>query len=136
MMSALVRTKQPAGRRSAGNGTSLGLDMVSTDNNEVRGVGLDSQSRCIHYKSELDIIAIRMMCCGQYFACKDCHAALVNHPPELWPRDRWQEHAVLCGVCRHELTISEYMACENICPGCGSAFNPGCRNHYHFYFAS
>ena len=32
------------------------------------------------------------------------------------------------------MRIREYLACENTCPGCGARFNPGCRNHYSFYF--
>jgi uncharacterized CHY-type Zn-finger protein len=23
----------------------------------------------------------------------------------------------------------------SMCPACGAAFNPACRNHYQFYFA-
>lgn len=103
--------------------------------NEVRGVGLDAQTRCVHYHSELDVIAIRMMCCGLYYACKDCHQELAEHAVEPWPRDRWNEAAVLCGVCRLEMSIEGYMASGNVCPGCGAGFNPGCRTHYHFYFA-
>ncbi|HEV2647467.1 MAG TPA: CHY zinc finger protein [Acidobacteriaceae bacterium] len=100
----------------------------------VRGVGLDPQSRCIHYNAALDIIAIKMKCCGTYYACKDCHQALAQHPIEVWPQDEWSRAAVLCGACGHEMTIKQYFSCANHCPSCGSPFNPGCRNHYHFYF--
>ncbi len=101
---------------------------------EVRGVELDAQTRCIHWNSPLDIIAIKMKCCGAYYACKDCHDALAGHTIEVWPRNEWGSLAVLCGACGIELTISQYLDCGNQCPGCGSRFNPGCRNHYHFYF--
>jgi uncharacterized CHY-type Zn-finger protein len=101
---------------------------------QVHGVDLDSETRCSHYHSALDILAIRMMCCGRRYACKDCHTALEDHEIQPWPRDRWDEPAVLCGACRLEMTITQYMASGNVCPGCGSGFNPGCRNHYHFYF--
>jgi uncharacterized CHY-type Zn-finger protein len=100
----------------------------------VRGIDLDSQSRCLHYHSALDIIAIKMHCCGLYYACKDCHDALADHPIQVWPRDAWNQPAVLCGACGNELTINEYLACLNVCPHCSAHFNPGCRNHYHFYF--
>ena len=103
-------------------------------NKVVRGLGLDAQTRCIHYRSALDIIAIKMMCCGLYYACKDCHQTLANHPIEVWPRVKWDSKAILCGNCGEELSISEYMATGYKCPACGAHFNPGCRNHYHFYF--
>ncbi len=101
---------------------------------EIRGVQLDAETRCAHYHSALDIIAIRMYCCGEYFACKDCHQALAGHPIEVWPADMRDQKAILCGHCGLELTIAEYMEAGNICPVCTAAFNPGCRNHYHFYF--
>ena len=101
---------------------------------EVRGLELDPQTRCAHWRSALDVVAIKMRCCGVYYACKDCHEALADHPIRVWPRAEWDEPAVLCGVCGTELSISQYLACENRCPNCGAAFNPGCRTHYHFYF--
>jgi uncharacterized CHY-type Zn-finger protein len=38
---------------------------------EVHGIDLDAQTRCIHYRKQSDIIAIKMKCCGVYYACKD-----------------------------------------------------------------
>lgn len=98
------------------------------------GIQLDRETRCIHYHSALDIIAIKMKCCGAYYACKDCHAALAGHEIELWPRAEWGEKAVLCGRCRTEMTIEEYMASGYRCPACGAQMNPACAKHYHFYF--
>ncbi len=102
--------------------------------NQVKGISLDSNTRCFHYHSPTDIIAIKMRCCGTYYACIDCHAALAGHAPQVWPRDQWHQKAVLCGGCGLEMSVLEYMASENHCPGCGLPFNPGCRNHYHLYF--
>ena len=101
---------------------------------EVRGINLDAETRCAHYRTALDIIAIKMKCCGVYYACKDCHEALAGHAIEVWPRHEWTQLAVLCGACGHTLTIAEYMASGYACPECKAAFNPGCRNHYKFYF--
>jgi uncharacterized CHY-type Zn-finger protein len=101
---------------------------------EVRGLNLDPHTRCLHYHSLLDIIAIKMKCCGIYYACKDCHDALAGHPIEVWPEVEWNQKAILCGSCRAELTISAYLECNSVCPVCHSVFNPGCRNHHHFYF--
>jgi len=53
----------------------------------------------------------------------------------VWPETEWDHQAILCGACRTELTISAYLECNSICPVCHAAFNPGCRNHHHFYFA-
>jgi uncharacterized CHY-type Zn-finger protein len=101
---------------------------------EVRGVDVDAQTRCAHYRSAVDIVAIKMACCGVYWACKDCHEELAGHAIAVWPRREWDARAVLCGACGVEMTIREYMGCESRCPECGAEFNPGCRRHHHFYF--
>ncbi|MFY9753818.1 MAG: CHY zinc finger protein [Candidatus Acidiferrales bacterium] len=100
----------------------------------VRGVDLDPQTRCGHYRGPTDIIAIKMKCCGVYYACKECHQTLADHALEVWPEDEWNQKAILCGACGVELTIRQYMQCDSRCPACRETFNPGCRNHYHFYF--
>ena len=100
----------------------------------VFGVDLDAQTRCTHYHSPVDIIAIKMRCCGLYYACKDCHDALADHAIAVWPREEWDEPAVLCGACGTELTIRQYLGCSHRCPACAAAFNPRCGNHHHFYF--
>ena len=102
---------------------------------QVRGLDLDPQTRCLHYHSPLDIIAIKMKCCSTYYACKNCHDALAGHPLDPWPQSEWHTSAVLCGACRTELTISAYIQSDSTCPHCHAAFNPRCRNHHHFYFA-
>ncbi len=102
----------------------------------VYGLELDAQTRCAHYRSSLDILAIRMACCGQYYACKDCHEALAGHPLQVWPRSAWHTLAILCGACQTELSIAAYMESGYRCPHCAAAFNPGCRHHYGFYFAT
>jgi uncharacterized CHY-type Zn-finger protein len=103
---------------------------------EVRGIDVDAETRCVHYHSELDIVAIKMRCCGAYYACKDCHTALAGHANAnaVWPQGEWEERAVLCGACGVEMTTREYLDCESRCPACGAGFNPGCRKHHHFYF--
>jgi len=102
---------------------------------EVRGIELDPQTRCAHYNSPLDIIAIKFKCCDAYFACKDCHAALADHPVKPWSREERQRKAVLCGACGSELTIAAYLESSDRCPACGASFNPGCRKHRAYYFA-
>ena len=100
----------------------------------VRGVELDEQTRCAHYHSPLDIVAIRMKCCDTYFACKECHEELADHAIKVWSHAEWGQKAILCGACGAEHTIESYMASENRCPACGAGFNPCCSKHYSFYF--
>ncbi len=102
----------------------------------VRGIDLDAQTRCAHWHGPTDIVALKMKCCGEYYACKDCHDALASHAIVVWPKSEWTTRAILCGACGTELTITEYLGSENRCPSCDANFNPACRNHYHFYFES
>lgn len=99
----------------------------------VYGLQLDPETRCQHYHSEFDIIAIRFNCCDQFYACYDCHQQLADHSATRWPPEHFAEKAILCGNCNNILTIHEYL-CKNHCPNCEAQFNPKCKNHWHFYF--
>lgn len=103
---------------------------------EVQGVRLDAQTRCAHYHSALDIIAIKFPCCGTYYSCRECHEAVADHPAAVWPKDRFDEKAVLCGSCHTRLTITQYLDCGHVCPYCAALFNPGCGQHAHLYFCT
>lgn len=100
----------------------------------VRGVGVGPETRCAHYHTSRDVIAIRFACCGTYYPCAECHDALADHPPETWDRSAFDREAVLCGVCGTELRIDDYLDDPTACPECASAFNPGCADHHHLYF--
>lgn len=102
---------------------------------EVIGLSVDAETRCAHYHGARDIIAIRFKCCGGWFPCMNCHAELAGHPVQLWPADEFDERAILCGCCGHQLAIHEYLGCDSICPRCSREFNPGCARHHHLYFA-
>lgn len=108
---------------------------MTTPRPRVFGVDLDGQTRCAHFHTELDIIAIKLKCCGEYFGCKDCHEALAEHALEQWQKHQYDTLAVLCGECDTELTIEAYLHCRSRCPACGARFNPQCINHHHFYFS-
>lgn len=99
----------------------------------VYGPIVDNQTRCKHYATEKDIIAIKFKCCGKYYPCYKCHEECEDHPITVWKQEEFGEHAILCGVCGTELTIAEYMGTEQ-CPNCRSTFNEGCAKHYHLYF--
>lgn len=99
----------------------------------VLGPTVDDETRCIHYRTDLDVIAIRFACCGEFYPCHLCHAETADHPAQQWPVADRGEHAVLCGVCRATLTIADYLASDS-CPRCAAAFNPGCALHAPLYF--
>lgn len=99
----------------------------------VLGPVVDDETRCIHYHSDVDVVAIKFKCCGDYYPCHACHEETAGHPIELWPTAEQGTPGILCGVCKSELPIDEYMRRDE-CPRCGALFNPGCRLHSHLYF--
>jgi len=101
----------------------------------VKGKVIDNQTRCSHYHTDLDIIAIKFKCCNIYYPCYTCHKESADHEAVTWPENEWDKKAILCGVCSHELTVKEYMASNNTCPLCQSSFNPNCKKHYDLYFS-
>lgn len=100
----------------------------------VHGKLVDDQTRCAHWSGPTDVIAIRFKCCNRYYPCFECHAEAEPHTAERWGRDEFSQPAVMCGVCRAELTIETYLGCDFTCPACGAAFNPGCAFHHDLYF--
>ncbi|CAN8105289.1 unnamed protein product [Discula destructiva] len=101
---------------------------------KVHGLEVSPLTQCAHWHSDRDVIAIKHKCCGAYYACISCHAALADHAPEVWLLGERDVGAVLCGRCGREWTVAEYLGCRGACPGCEAAFNPGCARHYEMYF--
>jgi uncharacterized CHY-type Zn-finger protein len=100
----------------------------------ILGQVVDDQTRCAHYRTELDIVAIRFFCCREYYPCHLCHAEVPGqHPAQPWPVAEQDSLAVLCGACRRELGIGAYLAAD-ACPHCRAPFNPGCKLHSDLYF--
>ena len=100
----------------------------------VKGKTTDTHTRCVHYHSPLDIIAIKFKCCGDYYPCYQCHEEEADHATQTWSKEEHSTKAILCGQCNHELTIEEYFTSGNQCSQCHSPFNPKCSGHYHLYF--
>jgi len=100
---------------------------------QVHGATVDDQTRCAHYHAELDVIALKFRCCGDYYPCFECHEESAGHAIERWAAEERGERAVLCGVCRHELAIDEYLDTGS-CPRCAAPFNPRCGLHHDLYF--
>ena len=102
----------------------------------VHGVHVGPQTRCHHYHSPRDVIAIRFACCGDWYPCHLCHALRTDHTARVWPRDAFDVEAILCGVCGHRLPIRAYLSGPHACPSCEAAFNPGCAQHRPLYVAT
>ena len=99
----------------------------------LRGVRMDVHTRCAHYHSLIDVIALKHHCCGIYYPCHLCHGELADHEAMPWPADKFDEPAVLCGVCSTQLSPAQYLEADS-CPNCQALFNPGCKAHRHLYF--
>ncbi|SDI98700.1 CHY zinc finger protein [Natribacillus halophilus] len=99
----------------------------------VYGKLTDRQTRCVHYATAKDIIAIKFHCCGKYYPCYQCHRECEDHPISVWKKDQFDERALLCGVCGYEHTIRAYFGTDH-CLHCHALFNEGCKYHYHLYF--
>lgn len=99
----------------------------------VKGIGVDEKTRCHHYHSPKDVVAIRFYCCDEYYACIKCHQEMADHQVEVWPRGEQSAEAVLCGNCNREMSIELYKN-EDRCPFCKHPFNPGCSLHFPYYF--
>ena len=100
----------------------------------VKGKLVDEYTRCVHYRSPLDVIAIKFKCCNEYYPCYECHGEVAGHEAEVWKKNEFGVKAILCGICKNEMTIDQYLASNDRCPHCNSAFNPNCSKHYHLYF--
>ena len=101
----------------------------------VKGKLVDKATRCVHYKSALDIIAIRFKCCNEYYACYYCHQECADHEATQWSESEFSTKAILCGNCAGEISISEYMNGGYSCLYCQAPFNPNCKKHNHLYFS-
>ena len=112
----------------------LSEQSVPINDNNAYGIKIDKNTRCIHYSSELDIIAIKFKCCNQYFACHSCHHAIAGHSAERWQKEDFHIKAILCGRCELEMTIDQYLSSENKCFNCRSPLNPQCKTHWNLYF--
>ena len=100
----------------------------------VYGIQVDENTGCAHYSSALDVIAIKFKCCNQYFACRDCHDAVADHEAKCWQASEFDTMAILCGRCKAEMSIHQYLSCESKCLNCCAPFNPKCKTHWNLYF--
>ena len=99
----------------------------------IYGQTIDDQTRCVHYGTVTDVVAIKFYCCRRYYPCHLCHEESAGHPAERWPQTHHDQVALICGVCSTELAIATYFEAHS-CPKCSASFNDGCRLHRHLYF--
>ena len=52
----------------------------------IHGKVVDDNTRCTHYHSALDIIAIKFKCCGKYYPCYQCHEETAGHAALAWKK--------------------------------------------------
>lgn len=100
---------------------------------DVLGAVVDSHTRCTHFHTERDVVAIKFACCQHWYPCHRCHEESERHAMRPWPADQLGEFAILCGVCRKTMTITDYLQVDG-CSNCAAAFNPGCASHWSIYF--
>lgn len=100
----------------------------------IKGKAVDDETRCVHYHSPQDIMSIKFKCCNEYYPCFYCHKEETEHEAEIWKKNEHTTKAILCGVCKNEMAIDQYLNCNHQCPFCSSQFNPNCAKHYQLYF--
>ncbi|ODV77654.1 uncharacterized protein CANTADRAFT_319500 [Suhomyces tanzawaensis NRRL Y-17324] len=110
---------------------------LGSDNVPVCGSLVDRNTRCAHYHSVLDIVAIKFRCCGTYYPCYKCHHECTkdDHEPLRWSKKELKDFKViLCGNCYSELTFHQYSGGSATCILCRANFNPKCALDYDIYF--
>lgn len=97
---------------------------------QIYGKLTDSQGRCVHYHTQLDIIANRCSRCNKLYACYKCHDETEDH--SFSPVYAMEPKTVMCGACGKYFSYIEYKTIT-ACPDCGLSFNPGCSKHECIY---
>ena len=100
---------------------------------QAQGLLVDDESRCVHYHSEKDIVALQCYECKKYYACYQCHDTLESHVFSPYPLILKEARPILCGSCKTLLSYEEYTE-KGTCPFCNAQFNPACQKHHSIYF--
>ncbi|GMM35233.1 Hot13 protein [Saccharomycopsis crataegensis] len=106
---------------------------IELSSHTVCGLLVDRQTRCVHYHSPLDIVALKFKCCKTFYPCHQCHP--LSHMVRRYNnKDLEHETVVLCGQCHRGLKFNEYANGEYRCKYCDCDFNPKCEGHHKLYF--
>ena len=81
----------------------------------VYGKVIDDNTRCEHYHSALDIIAIKFKCCDKYYPCYQCHEQTADHAAQTWNKNEWDTKAILCGICKSFFVFSPISNLAMVC---------------------
>ena len=65
---------------------------MNNKHHTVHGIGLDNETRCTHYHTPVDVIAIKFKCCNKFYACIHCHNESEDHAPVPWSKSEFDEH--------------------------------------------
>lgn len=79
---------------------------------KVYGLLIDIEICCCYYFIEEDIIVIKFKCCNKYYLCYKCYNEFEKYVIKCWFEFLFNEKVILCGVCKYELIINEYMMVE------------------------
>ena len=54
---------------------------------KIKGQLVDTHTRCSHYHTDVDVIAIKFLCCPTYYyyPCFKCHQESNNHEAKRYP---------------------------------------------------
>jgi uncharacterized CHY-type Zn-finger protein len=73
------------------------VSQLSLGGHLIYGIELDTATRCVHWRSDRDILAIWAPCCETYYSYLACHAAAADHPLERIPESAFDTPGALCG---------------------------------------
>src|SRR5699024_12127394 len=90
----------------------------------IYGHTTDDAGRCVHYHSDVDVIANKCAECDTYWACYQCHQEATDHG---FGAMDLESNAVMCGQCRHEMNFEEYAGSTNGCQHVASHLIRGVR---------
>ena len=83
----------------------------------VYGQLVDDETRCVHYRGEKDIIALKCAKCLKFYPCYQCHNEAEDHNFEPCLASQFDEHTIFCGHCKQTLSIETYLSVD-ACPHC------------------
>ncbi|TWT11350.1 hypothetical protein FRX54_03460 [Streptococcus sp. sy004] len=100
----------------------------------IYGDVVDLETRCLHYHSARDIVALRCFSCRRYYPCYHCHDTYEQHTYQAYSSQS-EDEVVFCGACQIGMTALAYRQGKSVCPNCSAAFNPACKEHESIYFS-
>lgn len=56
-------------------------------NIRLKGALLDDKTRCVHYHSPLDVVALQCYHCRTFYPCFECHNEQEDHTFMPWPKN-------------------------------------------------